>query len=232
MAERTKAGVAADAPAVAATEAPLGDLGRRLAARRVQLGLTRRQVAARAGMAVTYLRYLEEHPGAAPGSSALMKLAGALETTVAELTGGVVDLPPGTGRAGHAPRFTWLRPGECRSLLAMHGVGRLAVPTASGPVIVPVNYSVVDGSIVFRTARGATPSLADGCQVAFEVDRIDDAFSQGWSVLVRGPARAVTEQEEQRRLTERAYSRPWAGGSRSLWVRIDTFTVTGRRITV
>ncbi|MEU9991823.1 pyridoxamine 5'-phosphate oxidase family protein [Streptomyces sp. NPDC048045] len=232
MAERTKGRVAAEATAKVATEAPLGDLGRRLAARRVELGLTRGQLAARAGMAVTYLRYLEEHPGSAPGSSALMKLAEALETTVSELTGGAVDLPPGTGRAGRAPQFTWMRPGECRTLLAMHGVGRLAVPTATGPVIVPVNYSVVDGAIVFRTARGATPSLADGCQVAFEVDRIDDAFSQGWSVLVRGPARAVTDPQEQRRYTERAYSTPWAGGSRSLWMRIDPFTVTGRRITV
>ncbi|MEU5536184.1 pyridoxamine 5'-phosphate oxidase family protein [Streptomyces sp. NPDC020362] len=232
MAERTKGSVVADATAEGATEAPLGDLGRRLAARRVKLELTRRQVATRAGMAVTYLRYLEEHPGAAPGSSALMKLAEALETTVSDLTGGAVDLPPGTGRAGRAPQFTWLRPGECRTLLAMHGVGRLAVPTNTGPVIVPVNYSVVDGAIVFRTARGATPSLADGCQVAFEVDRIDDAFSQGWSVLVRGPARAVLDPQEQRRYTERAYSTPWAGGSRSLWMRIDPFTVTGRRITV
>ncbi|ANP50620.1 nitroimidazol reductase NimA-like FMN-containing flavoprotein (pyridoxamine 5'-phosphate oxidase superfamily) [Streptomyces griseochromogenes] len=230
MAGQTKANVAA--PAAAATETPLGDLGRRLAARRVKLGLTRRQAAARAGMAVTYLGYLEEHPGAAPGTSALVRLAEALETTVGELTGGTVDLPPGTGRAGYAPQFTTLRPGECRTLLAMHGVGRLAVPTPTGPVIVPVNYSVVDGAIVFRTARGAAPSLADGRQVAFEVDRIDDAFSQGWSVLVRGPARAVTDPQEQRRLTERAYSAPWAGGSRSLWVRIDAFTITGRRITV
>ncbi|MFI1766288.1 helix-turn-helix domain-containing protein [Streptomyces sp. NPDC020800] len=232
MAEQTKGRVAAETTAKVATDAPLGDLGRRLAARRVELGLTRGQLAARAGMAVTYLRYLEEHPGSAPGSSALMKLAEALETTVSELTGGAVDLPPGTGRAGRTPQFTWMRPGECRTLLAMHGVGRLAVPTATGPVIVPVNYSVVDGAIVFRTARGATPSLADGCQVAFEVDRIDDAFSQGWSVLVRGPARAVTDTQEQRRYTERAYSTPWAGGSRSLWMRIDPFTVTGRRITV
>lgn len=81
MTEQTKVRVAVDGPVEAAAEAPLGDLGRRLAARRVNLGLTRRQAAARAGMAVTYLRYLEEHPGAAPGTSALMRLAEALETT-------------------------------------------------------------------------------------------------------------------------------------------------------
>ncbi|WP_330455582.1 pyridoxamine 5'-phosphate oxidase family protein [Streptomyces sp. NBC_00820] len=232
MTERARASVTTDASVEVATGAPLGDLGRRLVARRVKLRLTRRQVAARAGMAVSYLGYLEEHPGATPAIDALTRLAEVLETTVTELTGGAADLPPGTGRAGHAPEFTTMRPGECRTLLAAHAVGRLAVPTESGPVIVPVNYSMVDGAVVFRTARGATPSLADGCQVAFEVDRIDDAFSQGWSVLARGPAHVVTDPHEQRRLTERAHSEPWAGGFRSLWIRIGPLVVSGRRITV
>ncbi|MER6531243.1 pyridoxamine 5'-phosphate oxidase family protein [Streptomyces sp. NPDC001508] len=211
---------------------PLGDLGRRLATRRTQLGLSRRQTAARAGMAPSYLRYLEEHPGAAPGSGTLMRLAEVLQTTVNDLTGGTVNLPPGPGRAARTPEFTQLSTDECRSLLSSHGVGRLGVPTASGPVIVPVNYSVVDDTIVFRTAHGTTPALAAGCQVAFEVDRIDDAFSRGWSVLARGHARAVTDPEEERRLVARAYSTPWAGGRRTLWVRIDPYTLTGRRIAV
>ncbi|AOR36175.1 DNA-binding protein [Streptomyces fodineus] len=223
MTERTRANVT--------TQTPLGDLGRRLAARRAQLGLTRGEVAARAGMAAAYLGYLEEHPGGAPGTGPLIKLAEALETTVTELTGGAVDVPPGPGRAGREPRFTELTPAECRSLLGTHGVGRLAVSTGTGPVIVPVNYGVVDDAIAFRTALGATPSLAAGQEVAFEVDRIDDAFSQGWSVLVRGHARTVTDEREQRRLTEQAYSAPWAGGTRDLWVRVEPRTVTGRRIT-
>ncbi|MQY36598.1 hypothetical protein SRB17_46000 [Streptomyces sp. RB17] len=224
MAERTTAYVA--------IEAPRGDLGRRLAARRALLGLTRREAAARADVAVTYLRHLEEQPGAAPGPGPLTRLAEALQTTVTELTGGAADLPPGTGRAVRAPRFSELTPGECRALLGSHGVGRLAVPTASGPVIVPVNYGVVDGAIVFRTVLGATPSLAAGQEVAFEIDRIDDAFSQGWSVLIRGSARRVADPQEQRWLTEQAYSAPWTGGERDLWVRVEPRTTTGRRITV
>ena len=162
----------------------------------------------------------------------MLRLAGALETTVSELTGGEAELPPGFGQAGRAPQLMELSRSECIRLLSTHGVGKLAVPAAEGPLIVPVNYSVVDGAIVFRTERGATPSLASGCQVAFEVDRIDDTFSRGWSVLVRGPARAVTDPDEQRRLETGAYSAPWAGGRRDLWVRIDPQTVTGRRIAV
>ncbi|MEU3980839.1 pyridoxamine 5'-phosphate oxidase family protein [Streptomyces sp. NPDC026672] len=224
--------VAEPTRANAVAGAPLGDLGRRLATRRAQLGLTVPETAARAGMAASYLRYLEEHPGAAPGTGPLMRLAEVLETSLTELTGGTTDLPPGPGRAGHDPEFTELGPAECRSLLSTHGVGRLAVPTDSGPVIVPVNYDVVDGAIVFRTAPGATPALAEGAPVAFEADRIDDAFSRGWSVLVRGPARTVTDPDEADRLAERAYSTPWAGGGRTLWVRVEPRSVTGRRITV
>ncbi|MFJ8636284.1 helix-turn-helix domain-containing protein [Streptomyces sp. NPDC093568] len=215
----------------AETVRPLGDLGRRIAARRAQLGLSRRETAARAGMAPSYLRHLE-HPGAAPDRSVLLNLAAALETTVSELTGGTTDLPPGLERAARAPEFTELSPGECRFLLGTHGVGRIAAPTVSGPVVVPVNYSVVDGAIVFRTAAGATPARAAGHYVAFEVDRIDDAFSRGWSVLVRGPARAVTEPGEARRLAAMSHGGPWAGGERDLWVRVEPRTVTGRRISV
>ncbi|MDR6975928.1 nitroimidazol reductase NimA-like FMN-containing flavoprotein (pyridoxamine 5'-phosphate oxidase superfamily) [Streptomyces sp. 3330] len=212
--------------------APSGDLGRRLAARRVQLGLTRKETADRAGMAPTYVAYLEQHSEASPGRGALLALAAVLETTVAALTGADADRPPGRGQAGHAPTFTELSRAECAELLSTHGVGRLAVSTARGPEIVPVNYSVVEDAIVFRTARGATPSLAAGCPVAFEVDRIDDVFSQGWSVLVRGDAHMVTDVREERRLAERALGAPWAGGRRDVWVRIEPQSVTGRRIVV
>jgi transcriptional regulator with XRE-family HTH domain len=211
---------------------PLGDLGRRLAARRTELGLTREETAERAGLAPGYLRYVEENPAAAPGTGALLRLADVLRTTMSHLTGGDTEGSPGSGRAGHDPEFTELNPSACRALLGSHGVGRLGVDSASGPVIVPVNYTVVDGAIVFRTAADTTPSMAEGCQVAFDVDRIDDAFSEGWSVLVRGPAHRVSEAEEIRLLTASAHSTPWAGGERDLWVRIEPRSVTGRRIAV
>ncbi|MFE6409282.1 helix-turn-helix domain-containing protein [Streptomyces sp. NPDC057837] len=209
-----------------------GDLGRRITQRRTELGLSRQETAARAGMAPAYLQYLEERPTADPGAGTLLRLAGALRTTVWHLTGGDTELPAGLGRAARTPRFTELTEAECRALLASHGVGRLAVPADSGPLVVPVNYQVVDGAVVFRTGPGTTPAEADGHQVAFEVDRIDEAFSEGWSVLVRGPASTVTDPDEAARLDEQAYSTPWAGGPRELWLRIEPVAVTGRRITV
>lgn len=211
---------------------PTGDLGRRIALRREELGLTREETAHRAGMASSYVQHLEEQPTANPGAAALLRLAGALETTVRELTGGDVDLPPGLGQAGRHPKFTELSPQECRDLVSTHGVGRLAVPSPSGPLILPVNYSVVEGVIAFRTHPGTALAQAMGCEVAFEVDHIDAALSQGWSVLVRGPASAVMDPDCVQLLKERAYSEPWAGGQRDMWIRINPLTITGRRIAV
>ncbi|MFF9624737.1 helix-turn-helix domain-containing protein [Streptomyces griseosporeus] len=214
-----------------ARDTAVGDLGRRLALRRTQLGLTREETAARAGLATAYLRHLEEHPDAAPGSGIVLRLAGVLATTVTELTGGNADRPAGPGRAVRGAGLHPLDPEECWALLGTHGVGRIAVPTVEGPAIVPVNYSIVDGSVVFRTEPHTTPARAAGRRVAFEADRIDEAFSRGWSVLVRGTARAVTDADDVRRLNERAQGEPWAGGRRPLWLRIDVSGISGRRIT-
>ncbi|MFD7275595.1 pyridoxamine 5'-phosphate oxidase family protein [Streptomyces sp. NPDC059862] len=207
-----------------------GDLGRRLARRRAEAGLTLHETAARAGVPPSYLQYLEECPTALPGTGVLRKLAGSLGTSLNELTGGRADLPTGLGQAARAPVFVELSAQECRALLSTHGVGRVAVPDTPGPVVVPVNYSVVDGAIVFRTAPGATPWRAVDTQVAFEVDHVDDALSQGWSVLVRGHARAVTDPDAVSRLERQAYSAPWVGGRRDVWVSIEPLSMTGRRI--
>jgi nitroimidazol reductase NimA-like FMN-containing flavoprotein (pyridoxamine 5'-phosphate oxidase superfamily)/DNA-binding XRE family transcriptional regulator len=216
----------------ATTGTARGDIGRRIAQRREELGLTRKEAAVRAGTAPGYLQYLEENPAAAPGIGILIRLADALQTTVAALLGGGAELPPGTGRAAYHPELVELSAEECRARLSTHGVGRLAVPTPTGPVIMPVNYSVIDGAVVYCTAHGTEPAAAAGTEVGFEIDRIDDALSRGWSVLVRGHARAVTEPDEVRRLEERAYTAPWAGGEPDMWVRIETVSISGREIAV
>ncbi|MFI0514912.1 nitroimidazol reductase NimA-like FMN-containing flavoprotein (pyridoxamine 5'-phosphate oxidase superfamily) [Streptomyces canus] len=207
-----------------------GDLGRRLLHRRGELGLTRREVADRAGMAPGYLRYLEESPAAAPGISTLVRLADALATGVTALTGCDIEVPPGRGTAAAGAQSETLGVEECRRLLSTHGVGRLGVVTTEGVSILPVNYSVIDGSIAFRTAHGSLTSQLLGKRVAFEVDHIDEVQREGWSVLVRGRARRVTRPETIRRLSERAHSEPWAGGRRDLWVCVDPFEITGRSI--
>ncbi|CAG7646304.1 HTH cro/C1-type domain-containing protein [Actinacidiphila bryophytorum] len=217
--------------AMSPNPAPTGDIGRRLALRREELSLTREQVAERAGIAPGYLQYVEEQPSAVPGLTFLLRVAEALETTVPRLRGAETGLPPGLGEAAEHPAFTVVEPEECLALLSDHGVGRIALTTDEGPAIVPVNYDMVDGAVVFRTAPPSVPSRAAGQEVAFEVDRIDEALSEGWSVLVLGAAAEVTDPADILDLQERARTTPWAGGDRPVWMRIDPVRITGRRIT-
>ncbi|MFJ7199124.1 MULTISPECIES: pyridoxamine 5'-phosphate oxidase family protein [unclassified Streptomyces] len=223
---------AAVSPAVAPSRAAdPGDIGRRVAAERRRQGISREETARRARMSLNYLTYLEERP-ADPTLATLIGLAHALGTTVAALRGGGIDLPPGRGNALLHPQLRDLGPEECRTLLSTHGVGRIAVSDSDGrPAIVPVNYSVIDDAIVFRTAPGSVTAAAALKKVAFEIDHVDDALSQGWSVLAVGPASIVTDRDAVRRLARDAHSRPWAGGEREMWISIRPTSLTGRRIT-
>jgi hypothetical protein len=65
--------------------------------------------------------------------------------------------------------------------------------------------------------------------VAFEADSVDTATHAGWSVTIVGLSRAVTDDEEIRRL-ERTGPEPWAPGERDHFIRISPTIVNGRRI--
>ncbi|MFI1398679.1 helix-turn-helix domain-containing protein [Streptomyces sp. NPDC020681] len=205
------------------------DVGRRVAARREELALSREELATRSGAAPGYIEYIEQR-SAMPGIGIMLRLADALETTVPDLTGGTVDQPPGRSSGLRTAQLLELDEEDCFALLSTHGVGRVAVFSSEGPSVLPVNYLVAGGEIAFRTAPDTVLAAAAGTEVAFEVDRIDDAFSQGWSVLVVGQARAVTGQDDVRRLEREARSLPWAGGARNLWVAIEPARITGRRV--
>jgi nitroimidazol reductase NimA-like FMN-containing flavoprotein (pyridoxamine 5'-phosphate oxidase superfamily) len=207
------------------------DLARRVAHRRRQLDLSREEVARRAGMTAGYLDYLEHAPAVALPRGSLIRLAGALETTVEALRGGTVDRPPGPGRAGPHPHLDTLSRDECEALLADGGVGRLVFLSAQGPAALPVNFRLLGGDVVFRTrAEGllATAVATDNL-VGFEVDQIDEALSEGWSVLLSGRARLVEDPDELERIA-RLGIEPWPGGRRETLVRIETTEISGRRI--
>jgi len=206
-----------------------GDLSKRVARRRAELHLSKAQVAARAGMSLRYLEYVERYP-ARPDASALRRLAAALQTTPAALLGAGAQAPPGYGRTVGPPLVTKLLPAECRRLIEPGGIGRIAFCTTSGPVALPVNFAVVAGTIVVRTGEGTAVDGHADEQVAFEVDHLDEALSQGWSVLVRGRAHRVAHPAELEIVRRDATIWPWPGGDRDVYVRIIPDTVTGRRI--
>ncbi|WP_440085905.1 pyridoxamine 5'-phosphate oxidase family protein [Streptosporangium sp. LJ11] len=215
--------------------AAAGDLGRRIASRRESLGLDREELANRAGITPSYLAYVEQR-AAAPAVETIERLAAALDTSTAELLGATIDQPPGQGRAALHPELESLDTQECLRLISPGGVGRLAFDDLGGPTILPVNYVLHEGCVIFRTAFGGPldTNLSTGVEgvefkIAFEVDRIDDANREGWSVLIRGGVHHVSTAEEQTAVTALSVQ-PWAGGDRELYVKITPAEITGRRI--
>jgi nitroimidazol reductase NimA-like FMN-containing flavoprotein (pyridoxamine 5'-phosphate oxidase superfamily) len=125
---------------------------------------------------------------------------------------------------------------ECLRLISPGGVGRLAYSGRFGPTVLPVNYKLHEGTIVFRTAHDSPTDedLRTGIQgaefkVAFEIDDINQAERAGWSVLVQGSAHHVESDAERASVLE-AGVEPWAGGARELFLRIIPTRVTGRRV--
>ncbi|WP_406195294.1 pyridoxamine 5'-phosphate oxidase family protein [Kitasatospora sp. NBC_01560] len=213
----------------AARQADPAAVARRVAERRDQLGLTDEMLAYQAAMAPRYLQHLlEAGPAFDPG--AYLRIAAALRLTFRGLVEGRADATPGQGDAPAHPMLRHLTAAECWEMLGTHGVGRIALPVQPGPAVFPVNYTVDAGSILFRTAARSPAAPEDGLPVSFQVDRIDDRLSRGWSVLILGEAHHVTDADEVRRLSGLPGATPWAGGDRPLWVRIRADEITGRRI--
>ena len=207
-----------------------GDLGRRVRHRREQVGLSRAQVAERAGIDEASVAYIEEEP-ASVRAEIVLRLAYALDLPDYALLGSDADIPPEF--AGRRPSLDVLPEPECWRLLDDHGVGRIAFLAEPDhpPHVHPLNYAVRDRGLVLYARQGSlldttVGGSAHGCPASFEVDHIDDAQRQGWSVLLRGVAEPSGGGHEP------AAVEPWAGGVAVRQVRLVPRTVTGRRIFV
>ncbi|MEU0953080.1 pyridoxamine 5'-phosphate oxidase family protein [Streptomyces niveus] len=205
------------------------DMADRVELRRIQLGLSPAEVAHRARMSVSYLRELASMHGDFDPEG-LTRLANALDMTSSELLHGRAEPPPGQGAAAAHPRLRRLTERECWDRLGTHGVGRLGLPGDTAPVVVPVNFLVDGRSVVYRTEPGSVPAVDAGTSLSFEADRLDEERMSGWSVLLTGTAEHVTDPAALGVLADRTGSRPWAGGSRPLWIRLLPDQISGRVI--
>jgi nitroimidazol reductase NimA-like FMN-containing flavoprotein (pyridoxamine 5'-phosphate oxidase superfamily) len=114
-------------------------------------------------------------------------------------------------------------PGACWRLLATAKIGRLAVLVRREPLVFPVSHVVDDGTIAFRIhASDMLAGVTAHPRVAFEVDEIDTATGEGWSVLAKGDADVSYEPPAESDGTTRRYS-TWL-------VNIRPTEVTGRRV--
>jgi nitroimidazol reductase NimA-like FMN-containing flavoprotein (pyridoxamine 5'-phosphate oxidase superfamily) len=126
--------------------------------------------------------------------------------------------------------FRELTAAECADRLRRAQVGRIAVCTADGPVIIPVNYAMDGDSVVVRTSSYSEVAAHALGQAAFEIDDIDSDMQRGWSVLVVGTAQPIEDVDAIIESGLGTSLRPWAPGVRNMFIRITPRRVTGRDV--
>jgi len=125
---------------------------------------------------------------------------------------------------------------ECLRLISPGGVGRIAYLGRYDLTVLPVNYRVVNGDILFRTASDSITGqdLRTGLanadfKVAFEIDDLDERAQEGWSVLIQGPAHHLDSLADQE-AAEAAGVHSCAGQEKDHFIRIRPRHITGRRV--
>lgn len=151
-----------------------------------------------------------------------------------------LDAAQAPGPAALPPRrLVELPRAEAMELLASVPFGRVVFTARALPAVRPVNHIVEDGEIVLRTrslaaistaltessggAIGQPPELV----VAYEADLLDPVERLGWSVVVTGVARTVTDPDRLGRIAELLH--PWVDSAMDAAVAITPEIVTAYR---
>ncbi|MEU2035909.1 pyridoxamine 5'-phosphate oxidase family protein [Nocardia amamiensis] len=122
---------------------------------------------------------------------------------------------------------------EAMWLLESAPLGRVVFTRDALPAIRPVNHLVEDGGVIIvRTqlisrissaVRGNSPVV-----VAYEADDIDPVRRVGWSVVVTGLARTVTDPSRIARYEQLLH--PWVDKVMDTVIAIEPTIVTGIRL--
>jgi nitroimidazol reductase NimA-like FMN-containing flavoprotein (pyridoxamine 5'-phosphate oxidase superfamily) len=128
---------------------------------------------------------------------------------------------------------TWLEElplDDCLARLRAHEVGRVAVIVHEFPVVIPVNYRLVETlGLTWLALRTRPGNVLDRAPMpcAFEIDGIDPVHHEGWSVLVRGTLHHA--DPDAAGLRERFDSNPWLA-DRDAWLLVEPFAISGRHL--
>ena len=119
---------------------------------------------------------------------------------------------------------------ESLRLLATATLGRLGLTSGALPTVLPVTFRLDSERVLVRTGRGSKLDAAtQNTVVAFEVDDFDPLYHSGWSVVIVGMAREVTDPAELGSLSSVPLVR-WAPLGDGHVVAISTELVSGRRL--
>ncbi len=120
---------------------------------------------------------------------------------------------------------------QCLERLRAGTVGRLAVVLNGFPVVVPVNYRMMETlDLTWIALRARSGGVIDHAALpaALEIDDIDLDRHEGWSVLARGTLHHVDPDSADFR--ERFDSQPWLTEDRDAWMVIQPFWISGRQL--
>lgn len=127
-------------------------------------------------------------------------------------------------------RLEVLDDAECVELLRHEPVGRLAFSSGALPVVLPVNFVMVDHTIVFSSDPGLKLHAArTGTVACLEVDGFDRFSHSGWSVLATGRMREIVDADRLEQARQLPLS-PWAVSRPSHFVELPIELLSGRRI--
>ena len=117
---------------------------------------------------------------------------------------------------------------EAMRLLAAAPYGRVVFTRDALPAIRPVNHLVENGLIIVRTRLTASVQGDQKVVVAYQADDIDPVRRTGWSVVVTGIARTVSEPDRIARYDE--LLAPWIDRIRDVLVQIEPSIISGVRL--
>ncbi|TQM32510.1 pyridoxamine 5'-phosphate oxidase-like protein [Nocardia bhagyanarayanae] len=121
---------------------------------------------------------------------------------------------------------------QALELLARAPFGRVVYTRDALPAIRPVNHLLDDGLLIVRTRLASQFSTAvqsrSGVVVAYEADDIDIHRRTGWSVVITGIARPVTDPTRITRYEQ--LLQPWIGSPMDGVIEIEPTLVSGIRL--
>jgi hypothetical protein len=120
--------------------------------------------------------------------------------------------------------------GECRRLLGIASIGRIAFTEGAMPVIQPASFALRGEDVFIPTGLSSKMAAGSrGAVLAFEVDDYDWVERTGWNVTVIGPSRLVSLPDQVRELDALGVL-PWAPSARHCYIALRLTVVRGRRI--
>jgi uncharacterized protein len=121
---------------------------------------------------------------------------------------------------------------ECFALVECQPIGRLGVTQDALPIIMPVAYSLLDRTPVFKVGSGTVQRAAkQGAVCCFEVDAASADWSTAWSVMMIGRLAVIGDPPTIARASALGLpSWPGHAGTVTAFVRLVPQLVTGRRL--